>query len=152
MKDKFMLWVISGIIGAIFMDIYSFLAKQMGLAQHYIWHISADIFIEPEAVATISGTILGLLADLVIGSVLGVIIGLLIEYSGSKYYLFKGWGVGLFAWLLFYGVLQHTLPHTETSAPKDALSNLSSFVEHSIFGLVSAWAYMKLAWKNLNEQ
>ena len=54
-------------------------------------------------------------------------------------------GLGLLAWLFLFGILFHTLPQTQAIAPKDALSTISAFIGHFIFGLSMAFAYGKLA-------
>lgn len=144
LKDNLIIYILSGTAGVIIRDIYSLLANKIGLAEHYIWHLGAAIFVEEKFLHSFSGNVLGALVDLSIGAMLGVAIGLLIEWFDSEYYILLGWGIGLVAWLFFFGVLQHTLPHTEPIAPLDPLSNISSFVEHSIFGIMSAWTCMKL--------
>jgi NhaP-type Na+/H+ or K+/H+ antiporter len=144
-EDHLYLWVISGIVGVLIRDIYSFLAKLVGLAKFYIWNVGADLFVHGKEVHSVLGNILGFLTDIVVGGMLGVAIGLLIEWRGSKHYILKGCGVGLLAWLFFFGILFHTLPHTKDSAPGNALSNISAFIGHSIFGIVTAWVYVKIA-------
>lgn len=143
-EDHFYLWVISGIIGVLIRDIYSFLAKLVGLAKFFIWNVGADLFVHGKEVQSFLGTILGFLTDAVVGGMLGVAIGLLIEWRGFKHYLLKGMGVGLLAWLFFFGILFHSLPHTKDTAPHNALSNISAFIGHSIFGMATAWAYVKM--------
>jgi hypothetical protein len=144
-EDHFLLWVISGVIGVLSRDIWSTFAKWIGMAKFYVWNIGADVFIEPNQVQTFLGTIVGFLTDFVTGSFLGVIFGLFIQWKGSKYYLIKGTGLGLIAWLFLFGILFHTLPQTQTIAPKDVLSTISAFIGHSIFGFSMAFAYGKLA-------
>ncbi|MHB1041317.1 MAG: hypothetical protein ACYC0Q_00535 [Eubacteriales bacterium] len=137
------LWVVSGIIGVLVRDVYSFLAKQVGFAGFYIWNIGASIFIEQSDIQTFLGTTLGFLVDLSIGAILGVVIGLILEWWGKKNYLLAGLGVGLSAWLFFYGILFHNLPYTKDFAPKDPLSAISKFIGHSIFGITTAVVYVK---------
>lgn len=142
--DHFYLWIISGVIGVVVRDIYSFLAKLIGLAKFYIWNIGADLFINGKEVHSFFGYILGFFTDIVVGGLLGVAIGLLIEWRGPKNYIIKGMGVGLIAWLFFFGILFHSLPHTKDTVPNNALSNISAFIGHSIFGIVTAITYVKL--------
>lgn len=143
--DHFLLWAISGIIGVLSRDLWSAFAKLIGLAKFYVWNIGADVFLESNQIKTVLGTIVGFLTDFVTGSFLGIIFGLFIEWKGNKYYLLKGIGLGLLAWLFLFGILFHTLPQTQTTAPKDALSTISAFIGHFIFGLSMAFAYGKLA-------
>ncbi|KUO53119.1 MAG: hypothetical protein APF76_03510 [Desulfitibacter sp. BRH_c19] len=150
-KDVFILWVIAGITGVIARDIYSVFAKMIGFADFYIWSVGAALMIEQKQIQTISGTIVGLLIDIVVGAMFGVIIGLLIERRGKSGYIIKGWGVGLAAWMFFYGILYHNLPFTTGSAPSDPLSNLSAFIGHSIFGIVGAVVYVNILGKKFAE-
>jgi hypothetical protein len=147
--DHFLIWVFSGIIGVLSRDIWSLLAKWIDLAKFNVWNIGADVFVEPYQVQTVLGTIVGFLTDFVTGGFLGVIFGLFIEWRGPKHYLLKGVGLGLLAWLFLFGIVFHTLPHTQTTAPKDALSTISAFIGHSVFGFSMAYAYGRLAKLNL---
>ena len=143
--DPFLLWVIAGVIGVIARDIYGAFAKLIGLATHLIYNISADLFVHNQEVFSVPGYILGFLADFVVGAMVGILIGLLLEWRGLKHYLLKGMGVALLTWLFLYGMLFHNLPTTAQLAPKDALSNISGFISHAIFGITTAWVYLKLA-------
>lgn len=150
-KEHLLLWVIAGIIGVIIRDIYSFLAKQVGFATFYIWLVGADIFLDGPEIHTFFGNILGFLNDLVIGAILGVMIGLIFEWRGSKYYYLKGIGIGLMAWIFFFGILLHSLPHIETE-PKNALSGISAFIGHAIFGVITAWIIKKYSVQEATEE
>lgn len=142
-RDPFVMWIISGIIGVIVRDVYSLLAKIIGLAKFFIWNVGAALFVKVSEIKTFQGTVLGLLTDLVVGGMLGVVIGLLLEWRGTKNYIIKGWGVGLLAWLFFYGLLFHNIPHTMAQAPDDAMSNLSAFIGHSIYGIITSIIYIR---------
>jgi len=143
-RDPFVLWMVSGIVAVAVRDTYSLLAKLIGLAKFNIWQVGASLMVPKAQTFTLSGNILGLLVDAVVGGLFGVMIGLLLEWRGNRNYLLKGLGVGLLAWMFFYGILYHNLPFTQTSAPGDPLSNISAFIGHSIFGITGAWFYVKI--------
>jgi Na+/proline symporter len=143
-RDNIPLWALSGIIGVLIRDLWSIFAKFIGLAKFQVWQIGADVFIEPNQVNTFLGTIVGFLTDFVTGSLLGVLFGYFIKKTGKEYCLLKGLGAGLLAWLFLFGILFHSLPHTQTTAPKDPFSVISAFIGHSVFGLSLAYSYMKL--------
>lgn len=146
-RDPFVFWIISGIVAIIIRDIWNFISKAFGLAQNYIWNISVSILISNSLVKTFWGTFLGIVVDLIIGAMFGVIIGLLLEWRGNKNYIVKGLGVGLLAWLFFYGLLYHNLPFTAKHAPSDIPTNISTLIGHVIFGIVSATVYVKIFFK-----
>lgn len=144
-KDQLTLWVVSGIVGVAVRDLYDLIFLVFAHAKNVIWIIAADIFSDPPQVYSFWGNILGLMADLIIGAMLGVVVGLTIKWTGPKNYLIKGLGVGLVAWLLFFGVLLHNLPHIKDTAPVGVLPNILAYIGHAIFGTVTAWVYMKLS-------
>ncbi|MEW6184060.1 MAG: hypothetical protein AB1500_12980 [Bacillota bacterium] len=146
-NDPFTLWVASGIIAVLVRDTYSFLAKQIGFAKIYIWNVGASLLVDVPDIGTFWGTVLGVIVDLSVAGVFGVIMGLLLEWRGRNSYVLKGWGVGITAWLFFYGILYHNLPHTIAYAPSDPLSNISTFIGHSIFGITMAVVYVDYFYK-----
>lgn len=142
-KDQFSLWVFSGIIGVVVRDIWNLFSRLIGFAKFFIWQQAASIFTVRSELTTVWGNAIGLLADLIIGGMFGVLTGLLLKWQGTKNYILKGWGVGGMAWLFLYGLLYHNLPFTKGSAPPEAVSNLSAFIGHSIFGIITALVYVK---------
>ena len=125
-------------------DVFNLLVVQLGFGKTYIWNIASDIFNHGPEVYSPMGHVVGFLADFVIGGMIGVAIGLVIHWTGTRFCLLKGLGVGLAIWVFFFGVLQHNLPGTTPTAPKDALSNFSASIGHGILGIVTAWTILKL--------
>lgn len=135
LKDRVLIGAISGALGLLTRDVYSFFAKLIGLAKFFVWNITADLFMEKKDVQSFFGNLVGFLGDIVFGAVIGMVFIYFIKFTNPKNFLIKAWGMGLAAWLLLFGILLHTLPGSLTTAPKDALSNLSAFLGHSIFGI-----------------
>jgi uncharacterized membrane protein YagU involved in acid resistance len=133
-KDRVTLGGIAGALGLLTRDVYSLFAKITGLAKFYVWNISADLFMKGKDTHTFFGHLVGFLADIAMGSILGIIFVYFLKFTSHKNTIIKGWGVGLAAWLLLFGIMVHNLPSVE-AAPKDALSNFSAFIGHSIFGI-----------------
>lgn len=150
-KDPFIFWIISGIVAIITRDIWNFTSKSIGLAKNYIWNISVSILISHSLVKTPWGTFLGIVVDLIIGAMFGAIIGLFLEWRGHRNYIAKGLGVGLLAWLFFYGLLYHNLPFTSKFAPADIPTNISTLIGHMIYGIVAATVYVKFFYKRYIE-
>jgi uncharacterized membrane protein YagU involved in acid resistance len=135
LKDRILLGGIAGALGVLTRDVYSFFAKQVGLAKFYIWQRSADLFIEGKDIKTFFGNIVGILADIVFGAILGIIFIYFIKLTNHKNIIIKGWGYGMIAWLFLFGILLTNLPGAQETIPKDALSNFSAFIGHSIWGI-----------------
>lgn len=135
MKDRILLGGIAGALGVIIRDVYSFFAKLAGLAKFYIWQRSADLFIEGKEVKAFFGNAVGFLADIVFGAILGIVFVYFLKFTNHKNIIIKGWGCGIFAWLFLFGILLANLPFARETLPKDALSNFSAFIGHSIWGI-----------------
>ena len=140
-NDRVLLGWIAGLLGLITRDVYSFLAKIVGLAKFYVWDISTDLFINGKEVHTILGNVIGITADLIFGGILGILFAYFLKMTSSKYLILKSLGFGVVAWLFLFGLMLHNLPMVKT-APGDALSNFSAFIGHSIFG-ISTGVFMK---------
>ena len=143
-RDRATLGALAGVAAILTRDVYSFLAKQIGFAKFYVWGIAADLFVSGKAVHTFLGSVLGILADMGTGALLGVLFVYFLRWTGGKNALIKGVGLGIGAWLLLFGIMFHTLPHTAGAAPKDVLSNLSGLVGHVIFGFALGYFTNKL--------
>ncbi|MHB1421179.1 MAG: hypothetical protein ACYCX4_16650 [Bacillota bacterium] len=140
--DHFNYWVYSGIAGVLTRDCWNFFSKMVGFAQFYIWQLGASAVIKKPFLNTFWGNVVGFLVDFTIGSIFGVLFGLIIEWRGPKHFLMKGIGVGLTAWMFFYGLLYHNLPFTTATAPSEPLSIISAFIGHVIFGAATAVVYV----------
>jgi hypothetical protein len=140
---------ISGALGLLARDLWSFLAKSvLKIAKFYVWNISADLFMRGKDTHTVLGYVIGFLADIIFGAMLGIIFVYFLKYTSTKNIIIKGWGFGIVAWVLLFGMLIHTLPTVET-APREALGNFSSFIGHSIFG-ISLGIFAKILLKKFN--
>lgn len=133
---------ISGALGLMTRNVWSFFAKQVGLAKFYIWHLSADIFMDQKYIKTLAGNVVGVLADIVFGGLLGIVFVYFLKTTNSKSIIIKGWGYGMAAWLFLFGFMLHNLPQMQI-APREALGNFSAFIGHSIYG-ISMGIYAKL--------
>jgi uncharacterized membrane protein (Fun14 family) len=143
-KNHFRLWIISGCLAVIIRDIYAVILLAFGWIKLPIWTIAADLFIDKPEFFTALGTIIGILTDLVIGGILGLLIGIGIDWQEKKNYLLVGIGIRMMAWLVFYGIVFHNLPQTMKNAPHDAISTILSIIGHLIYGIATAWIYIKL--------
>lgn len=135
-KDRVILGGIAGTLAIITRDVWSFLSKMIGFAKFYVWQRSADLFIEDgKALKSFIGNMVGFLADMVFGAMLGILFVYLLKATNQKSIIIKGWIFGIIAWLFLFGMLVGNLPGSQSTAPKDALSNISAFIGHSIYGI-----------------
>lgn len=134
-RDRDTVGALAGIGAVLVRDGYSFAAKQIGLAKFYFWQNAGGFFMGKDQVKTALGSIVGGLADITMGAILGVVFVLFLRLGRDRNIILKGCGFGLGAWLLLFGLLMHTLPETRNVVSKDALSVLSNFIGHTIFGL-----------------
>lgn len=149
-QDIVLLGGVAGAMGLLTRDIYSFFAKLIGLSKFYVWNISAGLFMEQKYVKTFFGNVVGFLSDIVFGALMGIVFIYFLKFTNSKNFLIKAWGFGMAAWLLLFGILFHNLPGSQAMAPKDAISNISAFVGHSIFG-ISMGIYAQILLKRSNK-
>lgn len=134
-NDRVLIGGIAGALGFLTRDVYNFFAKLIGFAKFYVWQITANVFMDKKEVSTFFGNVVGILGDIAFGSAVGVFFVYFVKSTNTKNFLIKGWGVGLATWLLIYAILLRALPSSAASAPKDALSNISAFIGHSILGI-----------------
>ena len=64
--------------------------------------------------------------------ILGLTIVLLLSYTGTAYFWLKGISVGLFSWLLIYGVILRM--EVGRIEPLDPATNLINLAEHLLLG------------------
>lgn len=144
LKDRIILGGISGALGVLIRDLWSYFAREIGLAKFYVWQRSADLFINGPELQSFLGNMVGFLADAIFGALLGVIFVYFLKGTTHKNILIKGWGFGIAAWLFLFAMLVGNLPGTQTTMPKDALSSFSAFIGHSIWGIITGLSAKKL--------
>jgi hypothetical protein len=136
-QDTLIYGAMAGIAGTIAKEAIDFLSVVLGWSKYLYWHIAASIFILPEEVTQAGGLILGALGDLVAGSLFGIVLLYILKYTGKDYLYFKGLGFGWLIWLGFFGLVVNI--HIIRITPTDIGTSLSAFLEHSVFGLTTAW-------------
>jgi len=111
MKNKYLIWVIAGIIGTLIgADLFSVIMKILGLQLHTTWTIAADFILHGrQNIEAVYGVIIGFIMDYFFGITNAVVIGLLLEWTGYQNYLFKGIGILMFNWVVF-GVMVELMP------------------------------------------
>lgn len=151
-KDPILLGIISGLIGNT--------AKLAGnLFNRYVLYkseitypeIASGMFMGKKQRERPVGKLVGFLADYAIGASLGIPMVYMLRYSGKSNAPLKGLGLGHIAWVSMFGFLGGGHNQKEVF-PLDAGTNLSAFVNHSWYGLVTALVASRLGDPSLFNQ
>lgn len=103
---------------------------------------TASIYLNPDYVHTVAGTILGTVNTFLLGSVVGVLIAITLRIFGEDYYLLKGIGVALLWKMGTFGILApiaNITPHIKNE-PQTMLLAMLNFI---IMGIVSSFIVKK---------
>ena len=135
-NDTFTKGVICGISGALVQNILAFVAKLLGLTDTLYIDVAYAVLFN----LTFKGilpVIVSLIGHLVIDSFWGIIFAFLIEYTSSKFYIFKGIVFGCGIWFLVRVIITKIfqLPVLAKNCPKTALFFLFGA---AMFGLTIA--------------
>ncbi|OLN28268.1 hypothetical protein DSOL_4166 [Desulfosporosinus metallidurans] len=86
--------------------------------------------------------IIGHVADNIIGAMLGVSAVYLLSFTGKDHYVTKGIGLGHLSWTTMYGFLAKM--GATSMYPVGAKNTINSLISHSVFGVVTKYAAVKL--------
>ena len=106
--------------------------------------ISAGLFMTKKERKKKTGLAVGTLGDFTIGAMLGVPIVYMLRYTGRDLAALKGLGVGHFAWIALYGTVGRGLGENNGVFPLSAETNFSAYINHSWYGLTTAYVASKL--------
>ena len=144
-KDPIVLGAVAGLIGNT--------AKLAGnLFNRYVLYksdttypeIAGGLFMTKKEREKPVGKAVGGLADFVLGGILGIPLVYMFRYTGKDNAVFKGLGYGHIAWIAMYGSTGRMMGVKKGVFPLNADTNLSAFVNHSWYGLVTALLINKL--------
>ena len=113
--------------------------------------IASGLFMNKKEREKPVGKIVGFLADFTLGSALGVPLVYLLKYTGKDYAALKGLAYGHLAWVTMYGTIGRTLGTSKGVFPLNADTNLSAFINHSWYGLVTAVLIKNLGEVNISQ-
>lgn len=135
-KDKMILGVIAGLGGNVIKNILGLAGMRLGLQEIDGPHRAAGMLVPPHKIADPKGKLVGFLADTVMSGTLGIVTlsGLLL--FGKKHAILKGSLVGAGMWTILYGIMGN-LGATKVN-PITPQTVLAEFIEHTIFGAVTA--------------
>jgi len=136
-RDEVLVGAAAGLLGTIAKELLQLAFGALGWSKHQYWHIAASVFVLPGEVAKPGGLILGALGDMITGALLGAVLVLATRVIGRRYLLLKGLGFSWLVWIGLFGLIGNL--HVIRITPVDIGTGLSTFLSHSLFGLVTAW-------------
>lgn len=142
-KDRMILGTLAGLGANIVKNILGASAMKLELAEIDGPHRAAGMLVPPHKIADPKGKLVGVLADSIMAGTLGVASLSILKLFGKKHAVIKGGLVGAGMWTMLYGVLG-TLGATKVN-PVSPSTVLTEFVEHTVFGAVTAGLITKMA-------
>jgi len=130
-KDRILLGVVSGLIGAIPARLANKIEYQKGLTGLRYNRVSASLFTKKNKDTSMAGNTLAALANGINSSAIGVMLAYLYSVTGRDHALIKGAGAGAFAWVIVDGFIGSQLlkGKSNTSVPP-----ILTFIDHLIGG------------------
>ena len=146
MKDSVIQVTFAGIIGALVMDVIMYLVILLGVNATAPWVVAAYVFLSPEHVYTVSGTIIGLIGTVALNVAAAALTLLLCRLTGFDYAVFKGIiAVNAFSFITI-GLFMHLL-NIAPQIRQQPISNYLALLVLSMIGGMDAYILKKL---NLN--
>ncbi len=141
-EDPIIAGATAGLIANIAKDAGNLISILLNWTNYYYWHLAASIFVEPESVKKPGALFLGFLGDNIIAATFGIILYYLISYTGKRFFIIKGLGLSWLLWVFLFGAVINL--DIVRITPTDIGTNLSAFLNHSLFGIVSALLLKKI--------
>ncbi|HBT16295.1 MAG TPA: hypothetical protein DEB05_05005 [Firmicutes bacterium] len=144
MRDRLTAGAIAGFVGGVAQDIFGIVAKALKLTDRGFVDF-AERFMLYKNYPGVLAFLIGFIAQALIGAVIGVIFAYLIKFTSSRFYYFKGVGLGLFFWLtLGLAGTAYRLPLFKEVPPAASLMTLIGAI---LFGVVTAYLFKLLTVK-----
>lgn len=141
MKDRLTPGAIAGIIGAIIQIIYGRTVVWSGLSS-YAFTDFGEILILGTDRKGLLPFFIGSITHIVLGAMMGIVLSYVIKYTSSRFYLFKGIGVGLAIYVFaFASGVYFKMPIISKAPISFALTVL---IGSALYGLVTAYALKKI--------
>ncbi|ACB85872.1 hypothetical protein [Natranaerobius thermophilus] len=134
--DIFTLGLLSGVVANIPINILDYFLYRLGINKIFIWHISASAFVEKKDIKTSAGLFIGAINDYILAGFKGVTVSYLLYFTSPSFYLIKGVSVGLFFWLLFFGIILRS--NIARKDPVEPTTNITHMTWHILLGGLSA--------------
>ena len=143
-KDPLILGAVAGLTANLVKILGNDFNKKVLKVSDIIYpELAAGIFMTEKERNKPAGLVVGTIADFVIGAIMGVPMVYLLRYTGKDHAALKGFGFGNFAWVSLYGAVGRMFG-TKSLYPLNAKTNLSAFINHSLFGIITALIIKKI--------
>lgn len=143
-NDPVILGIIAGLAGNCLKTAGNLFNRYvLKVSQFTYIEVAAGLFMRRKESHKPLGQIVGGIADFLIGSMMGVPLVYLLKYTKKDYALVKGIGIGGLIWIGMYGALGRAFG-AWGFLPANASTNLSSFLNHSLYGIGASIVATKL--------
>lgn len=151
MKDSVVQVTFAGIIGALVMDLIMYLVILLGVRTTGPWVIAADVFLTPDYVYSVSGTIIGLIGTVALNVTAAAMILLLCKLTGFDYAVLKGiLTVNAFSFITM-GLFMPLL-NIAPQIRQQPVTNYLALLVLSIIGGIEAYILKKLNLNGLSQK
>lgn len=146
-KDPIMLGIVAGMTGNIVKNIGNIISLKMGTSRMRYTEAASGIYLPKRKARKPLGQVIGALAENVSGCTLGIGLVYMLKLTGQDHAFIKGIGYSHVAWTFFLGGI-NVIGVSSFKMP-DAKTVMSSFVNHSLYGLMATMTALSLADKDL---
>lgn len=146
-KDPILMGVIAGLVGNLLKTTGSLFTEKIGMNQTNYSKMAGSLFMSKKSTKSELGKKVGYLADAAIGAGMGVGYIYVLKLTGKDHALMKGVGYGHGAWTLFMGGANKL--GVASMHPLSPKSVLSTYIEHTLYGLGAYLVATKLGDENL---
>jgi len=139
-KDSVVAGTVAGIIGSLFLNLFTYLALLAGISTSTPWDVAALVFLQERFLGTTAGYIIGFTGSLAMGVATGLVTSAVLSLTGSDYGWLKGVlvaeGLG-FATLGFVAPLIGIGGFLKSEPVTNIFAMVSLFIFGSIVGSVT---------------
>lgn len=151
MKDSVVQVTIAGIIGALVMDAIMYLVIVLGVNTTAPWVIAAYVFLAPESVYTVSGTILGLVGTVALNTAAAALTLLLCRLTGFDYAILKGIIIANAFGFITMGLFMPLL-NIAPQIRHQLITNYLALLVLTVVGALDAFILKKLSLNDLTQK
>ena len=140
-KDTIVFGGLAGAVGNILKETMAWSLYFWGLIKYTFVHFCAGIVINPDTyVKDPLSVVVGIMIDFLIAAIFSLAMYLVMRRTGTDYWVIKGLGLGIFVFLICYGVLRPAISIKIESSPFTALMYI---FPNLTYGVATCWFLQK---------